>query len=101
MLRQPGGSNPPELTATDSDSVAVNASATEDARDQDVPYLKPGKEWVDTQSTTAIKVGDVKFEVHCMAGVVPGQVLSIGWEGADLEHFTVKKLGSIESETPF
>ena len=32
-----------------------------------------------------------------MIGVVSGQMLSIGWEGTDLEHFIVKKLGSIET----
>ena len=35
-----------------------------------------------------------------MIGVVPGQVLSIGWDGTDLEHFIVKKLGSIETTEP-
>ena len=85
------------------DDTVGDAAATPeiDVRDQDVPYQKPGREWVDTQSTTEIKAGDIRFEVHCMTGVVPGQVLSIGWEGIDLEHFTVKKLGSIFAENPF
>ena len=34
-----------------------------------------------------------------MIGIVPGQILSIGWE-VDLEHFTVKELGSIKIVAP-
>ena len=93
-----GRSNAPEPTAASaSDSGAATGSAAEDIRDQDVPFLKPGRERVDIQTITATEVGDTKFEVHCMIGVVPGQVLSIGREGSDLEHFIVKKLGSIET----
>jgi len=36
-----------------------------------------------------------------MLGIVPGQILSIGYEGVDIEHFTVKSLGSVISATPF
>ena len=34
-----------------------------------------------------------------MIGIIPGQILSIGW-GNDLEHFTVKDLGSIKTAAP-
>ena len=48
-----------------------------------------------------VPVGLTRFEVHNMNGIVPGQVLSIGYEGQDLEHFMVARLGSVEAAEPF
>ena len=71
-----------------------------DPRDVDISTQSPTKEFVDTQTTHDILAGATWFEVHSMLGVVPGQILSIGWEGVDLEHFTVKALGSIRTVQP-
>lgn len=67
----------------------------------DVPYVKPGPDHVDTQCRRFVPAGTRRFEVHNMDGIVPGQILSIGYEGHDLEHFKVARLGSVEAEEEF
>ena len=48
-------------------------AATNDVRDKDVPYTKPSKEFVDTQTVEHIPGGATRFDVHCMIGIVLGQ----------------------------
>ena len=67
----------------------------------DIPYLKPCPEYVDTLCRNFVPAGSARFEVHNMDGIVPGQCLSIGYEGQDLEHFMVARLGSVEAAEPF
>lgn len=75
-------------------------AASGDMRDKDFTFTTPSKEFVNTQTTQEIAAGTVRFEVHCMVGVVAGQILAIGWEVTDLDHFIVHALGSIIAAPP-
>ena len=66
----------------------------------DVPYVKPGPEVVNAQCRHFVAMGTIKFEVHNMVRIVPGHFLTIGYDGFDLEHFKVDRLGTTTESYP-
>lgn len=66
----------------------------------DIPYTKPGPQHVDTLCMHYVPMGSTRFEVHNMEGIVPGQCLSIEYEGIDMEPLIVDRLGSVVATKP-
>ena len=78
------GSAPPENTRS------VEADA-------DISYLpaQPTLEYVNTLLTNDAPAGVTTLYVQCDIGILPGQVLSIGFDNTDTEHVTVASRRSI------
>ena len=68
---------------------------------KDIPYARPGPQAANTQCQHFVVAGTSRFEVHNMDGIVVGQILSIGYEDFDIEHFRVAALGSVIAEEVF